>query len=159
MRIKTFSDGSILEYDTGKFDDWCIYLTRPKSRRVAPKDSEYFQRFQQLASKYTSQKIYADFVSIYKLTTSSLDEKVLEFITKLSNYYKSDELEVDILFTIVYAGMVDEENKAKAVLKKRIKRLGMHQVLIEKINPAIAANFSRGKNWKELDRECKARKF
>ncbi len=159
MLIRTFSDGSILEYDEGKFDRWCIYLTRPKARRIAPKDVEYFTRFQRLALKYTGQKIYHDFVDIYNLTSFKLDETVLQFITELSCQYNSDELEMNILFTITYAGMVAEENKANAILKKRVKRLGIHQVLIEKTAPDIAANFSRGKSWRELDKECGIRKF
>ena len=26
--IKSFVDGSYLEYDRGSFDDWCVYLTK-----------------------------------------------------------------------------------------------------------------------------------
>lgn len=33
----------------------------------------------------------------------------------------------------------------------------MHQVLKENFTPEIAANFSKGKNWKELDEEMKKR--
>lgn len=51
--------------------------------------------------------------------------------------------------------MIAEENKDYAILKKRIKRLGMHQILIEKISPEKASNFSRGRNWRELDKICK----
>jgi hypothetical protein len=58
---------------------------------------------------------------------------------------------IDIWFTVIYAGMVAEENKKNAKLKKRIKRLGMFQVLIEKKSAEYAANFSKGKKWKELD--------
>ena len=44
-------------------------------------------------------------------------------------------------------GMITEENKRNTRLGKRIKRLGMHQVLIEEIQPAIAVNFSRVMGW------------
>ena len=157
--IKQFVDGSILEYDRGSFDDWCIYLTRPNTSRVAPKDVDYFTKLQQLSTKYGNSKIYNDFVAIYKKTHSHLDIEILQFITELSNTYSSDALEMDILLTTIYAGMVAEENKKHAILKKRIKRLGMHQILIEQLSPSIAANFSRRKRWKELDGECKKRGF
>lgn len=157
--IKRFSDGSILEYDKGSFDDWCVYLTRPNVPRIAPKDVDYFTRFQQLSTKYGNRRIYNDFVAIYEKTNSNPDTKVLQFITELSKKYQSDALRMDILFTIVYASMVAEENKERAILKKRIKRLGMHQVLLERLSPSIAASFSRGKKWRELNKECKKRGF
>jgi hypothetical protein len=65
--------------------------------------------------------------------------------------YSNHVEEADIWFTVIYAGMIAEENKANAVLKKRIKRLGMYQLMIQNINPEVAANFSKGKNWRELD--------
>lgn len=55
--------------------------------------------------------------------------------------------------------MIAEENKAGTVLGKRIKRLGVHQVLLENISPRIAANFSRGMRAKEIIGECIKRKF
>ena len=55
--------------------------------------------------------------------------------------------------------MFAEENKAQAKLKKRIKRLGAHQVLIEGRPPEVAAEFSKGRPWQELDEECRRRGF
>ncbi len=83
----------------------------------------------------------------------------MNFITEVTSDYGNDSLEMDILFTIIYAGMVAEENKANMVLKKRIKRLGMHQSLIENTPADYAANFSKGKKWRELDTLCRQRGF
>ena len=66
---------------------------------------------------------------------------------------------MDKYFTIFYAGMIAEENKKHAILKKRIKRLGLHQILIEDADPKYAATFSEGKKWRELDVECTNRGF
>ncbi len=55
--------------------------------------------------------------------------------------------------------MIEEENKQFAILKKRIKRLGMHQILIDNLDPEVAANFSKGKKWRELDNLMKLRGF
>ena len=83
-----------------------------------------------------------------------IDEKILMgFIESV------DAEEIDIWFTVIYGGMVAEENKEFAVLKKRIKRLGMHQILIERKDAEYAANFSKGKKWKELDELMKKRGF
>lgn len=56
-----------------------------------------------------------------------------------------DSLEADMLLSILYARMVAEGSKERARLKKRVKRLGVHQVLIEGVAPEAAATFSRGK--------------
>jgi hypothetical protein len=66
---------------------------------------------------------------------------------------------MEIWFNVLYAGMVAEENKEHALLKKRIKRLGMHQVLLENMEPEKAALFSKGKKWTELDKLMKEKGF
>jgi len=157
--IKTFSDNSILEFDQGGFDEWCVYLTRPTVNRYAPRDFQYFGRLKQLGQNYTNLRIYNDFVEVYNRTNATLNPVVMNFITEITSDYGNDSLEMDILFTIIYAGMVAEENKANAILKKRIKRLGMHQSLIENTTADHAANFSKGKKWRELDAICKERGF
>jgi hypothetical protein len=55
--------------------------------------------------------------------------------------------------------MIAEENKKNAILKKRIKRLGIYQVLIEGMKPEVAAVFSKGKKWRELDKTMLERGF
>jgi hypothetical protein len=157
--IKIFAGGRVLEFDAGKFDDWCIYLSEPGGQRTAPKDVDYFARLQVLAKKHGAEKIYEDVVAIYRKTTAQLDATVLNSISTLSKKYSADAAGIEELLTMVYAGMVAEENKQGAMLKKRIKRLGLHQVLIENLDPEKAAVFSKGKSWRELDDECRARKF
>lgn len=154
--IKAFQDGSHLEYDTGRFDDWCIYQTPP---RTAPRDIEYFSRLQELSQIYGNERIYADFIKVYDRTKATLDPEILQNITEFASQYTHHRLEMDKLFTIVYAGMVAEENKANTILKKRIKRLGIYQVLIEGLSPQEAANFSRGKKASIIDKECRQRGF
>jgi hypothetical protein len=157
--IKTFSDGSELTFDEGAFDQWCVYLKRPGQTRYAPKDVEYFGRLVKLGQLYGAQKVYDDFVAIYNQTTATIETPVLENMEKIAGSYPSYHLEIEILFAILYAGMVAEENKQNAILKKRIKRLGMYQILMEKLEPETAANFSKEKKWKELDRICCERGF
>ncbi len=157
--IQKFSDGSILTFDVGAFDEWCVYLKRPQMHRYAPTDLQYFDRFQQLGHVHGNQNIYDDFVTFYKQTSRSIDLQILNQIRQLSANYNKNSLEIEILFTIVYAGMVAEENKQFAILKKRIKRLGMHQILVEQVPPEFAATFSKGKKWRELDQICKKKGF
>jgi hypothetical protein len=55
--------------------------------------------------------------------------------------------------------MLAEEKKAGTRLGKRIKRLGVHKLLIEKRTVDEAANFMRGMNWRTIDTMCKERGF
>ncbi len=157
--ITEFADGSYLEYDRGAFDNWCVYLSRPNVARYAPKDYQYFKRLHEYSLTHGAKKVYDDFVSIYDKTTKTLSSEVLAFIKDLTKSYGTDEINVSIDFSIIYMGMVAEENKENTKLGKRVKRLGVYQVLIDEMDYNSAANFSRGKKWRELDEICKSKGF
>ncbi len=159
-KIKTFSNGAFLEYDRGAFDDWCVFLTMPGQQRVAPRDEAYFAEMIALSGRYGSEKLYADFLKVYEHTDKQLDEKVLLAITRLAQReYAKDALQLDILFTTLYAGMVAEENKKHTKLGKRIKRLGVHSILKESMSAREAANLMKGMKWGEIQELCRQRGF
>ena len=157
--IKKVIDGSIITFDKGSFDDWCVFLSRPHLRRYAPKDTEYFTALKEMGTAHGADIIYTDFLHVYRKTTTEIDAHVTSLITRLSHKYKSDSLMFDIWMSVIYGGMIAEENKENAILKKRIKRLGMHQVLMEDMEPAQAANFSKGLKWTVIDEICKEKGF
>ena len=157
--LKYFDDGSFVYYGRGKFDDYCVYLKEDGFSARAPRDMEYFQYFIDLMQTYGNQKIYSDFCKIYDETTGFVDDKVLDFITQISKDYDRNSLWVNKWFSVIYLGMVAEERKANAVLKKKIKRLGFHQIMIENYSAYEAANFSKGKKAFVLLKECQKRGF
>ncbi|WP_462273375.1 DUF7004 family protein [Methanohalophilus sp.] len=177
--IKKFADGTSLEFNNGQFDQWCVYLKTENEQLTnkwcvksvngyAPKDEYYFQSLKEYADKYSNNKVYSDFVNIYDSTNSSVEDTVLDLISNISKKYADDANEIEILYCILYTGMIAEENKARAVLGKRVKRLGMHQLLMDEppLSAIEAANFSRGKKAFKtkdgslsLDKECKNRGF
>lgn len=159
QKLNTFSNGGFIEFDTGKFDDWCVYITGPDEIRHAPSDVFYFSRLKKLGRKYGFQKIYDDFVVVFNRTSSEINPDIFQLISILSRNYRKDAQEFETWFNVLYAGMVAEENKENAILKKRIKRLGMHQLLIDGLEPETAANFSKGIKWPELNRLMKAKGF
>ena len=119
--------------------------------RNAPRDNTYFTELHRIAQKYPNDKVYTDFVRIYDWTTSKIESNVLSLIDEIvETYNDEDKIIIEQWFSVIYGGMIAEENKTNAVLKKRIKRLGMYQVLIQNINPNIAANYSKGKKIAEL---------
>ncbi len=151
--IKTFADGSVLEFDDGSFDKWCVYLTPRNLPRYAPKDVEYFTVLARMGAKHGFKNVYDDFTTVFERTTKTLDQSLLNEIHVMSKKYLSDDVEMDRLFSILYAGMVAEENKANTRLGKKVKRLGVYQVLIEQMKPEDAAVFSRGMTWQQILKE------
>lgn len=153
-RLKEFSDGSFIEFGEGRFDPWCVYLTRPAIARHAPRDVWYFGELKRIGASFGEQRLYSDFVQIYEYTGPRVNQNMWPGISRLSQFYGADALTVDIILSVIYAGMVSEERKERAILKKRVKRLGVYQTLILGFEPELAANFSRGKGWRELDKIC-----
>ncbi len=152
--VKKFIDASEIGFGRGRFDNFCVYLDNKP-----PLDIHYFTRLYQLKQVYGGGNIYIDFIEIYQLVTKKLEKSILENISHISQKYKDDIVRLDKIFTILYMAMIAEENKANTKLGKRIKRLGVHQILIENINPSEGANFSKGMNWQEISKECEKRGF
>ena len=158
-KLNNFVNGGFIEFDSGCFDGWCVFVTMPEKQRFAPTDVQYFSRLKVIGENFGPQKIYDDFVVIYNRTTKNVDPKVFGLIQVLSSFYDKFAEEMELWLNVIYAGMIAEENKENAILKKRIKRLGIHQVLIDNISPEKAAVFSKGKKWKELDEIMKSKGF
>ncbi|MBX2931032.1 MAG: hypothetical protein KF781_03670 [Chitinophagaceae bacterium] len=150
--IKPLRNNRSVIFDTGKFDNWCVYVVESNGSKKAPFDETYFNDLYSIAQKYPQDKVYNDFVSIYDNTTKSIDIAVLALIDNITDTYNEDDkVIIEQWFTVIYAGMVAEENKQFAILKKRVKRLGLHQVMKLGIAAKDAAKFSYGKKWRDLD--------
>lgn len=158
-KIKDFPDGSFLEYDNGQFDEWCVYMNQPNGTRRPPLDRDYFAQLQEYAAQYGVNRIYQDYVSVYNLVGKAVDKADLDEITNIAAYYDENALELDKIFSILYMAMIAEERKAYTKLGKRIKRLGVHKLLIEGNTVQQSANFMRGMGWREIDALCRERGF
>ena len=159
IKIKDFSNGCSLIYDSGKFDDWCIFYLTPDGRKIPPLDTEYFKGLLDLSKIFSVEKVYDDFKTVFYLAGKQVREEYLKEIETLSKSYGQYKFNAEGIFTILYAAMIAEENKEHSILGKRIKRLGVHMLLIDKESVDYAANFMRGVGWKELDKMCKERGF
>lgn len=159
-RIKNFPGGAFLEFDRGGFDDWCVYWAQPGQARKALRDEEYFEQMIALAEKYGREKLYQDYLKVYEHTGKELDMKVLRAITGLAKReYGQDALRADYLLTVLYAGMIAEENKKYTKLGKRVKRLGVYGTLMEGQSAQTAANLTRGMKYQQIEAMCKAKGF
>lgn len=157
--IKEFKDGSLLEYGRGAFDEWCIYMTEPSGKRKPPKDTDYFGKLKYYASKYGAMDIYNAFLSVYEITGRKFEPEALDKISLIAAEFGADALGIEKIFAILYTAMIAEENKANSKLGKRIKRLGIHKLLVENEFVMDAANFMRGMNWRDIDVLCRQRGF
>ncbi len=157
--VKTLSDNRQVIFDKGKFDHWCVYITDDHSQ-LAPRDIDYFSELKLLSYRYPQSKIYHDFVKIYECTSKHIDKATLALINQIVSGYKwNDALIIEQWLTVLYAAMIAEENKERTILKKRIKRLGLYQLFFQNFSAEEAANFSKGKTWRELDKIMKALGF
>lgn len=159
QEIGVIPNGDVIFYDRGRFDDWCVYLRQAGKGAFAPRDEWYFSELQRLGVAYSHAAIYEDFVKIYDFTRKSIDDRVVAGIIRLTRKYDHAADEIASIQTVIYAGMVAEERKENTKLGKRVKRLGMHQALVEAMDAKAAANFSRGKRWTEIADECLKRGF
>lgn len=50
--------------------------------------------------------------------------------------------------------MIAEENWEGTHLGKRVKLLGLHQVLIQDFDNLVAANWSKSRRWQDIAEEC-----
>ena len=156
--LKEFPDGSRLEFGRGSFDDWCVFVTHPPGPRHAPRDVDYFAELKTLHGRFP--QLHEHFIEVFQRTSRVVDAATLERITELAALYPSEvRVSVDVLLTTLHAAMIAEENRAHAPLGKRIKRLGVHQVLVEGMAEEEAANYCRGRPWRELAAECARRGF
>lgn len=154
--IKKLKNGKKVVFATGKFDDYCVFVVDKYGNKDAPHDETYFRELQAISKTMGDDKVYRDFLLIYDKTWAVIDKNVLNLIEIISNSYPSTHVEiVEQWFTVIYAGMVAEEMKQNARLRRRIKRLGMHQILVEDKTPEFSAKYSYDKSWFILDKEMK----
>jgi hypothetical protein len=159
QKIWTFSDGYALEFDRGQFDEWCVYEIAPDGSRIAPRDVDYFRDLLDLSTAFGKVRVYEDFVRVFDASKGKVDKDSLEVVVRTSQGYGNQEELVKRLFMILHMGMVAENVKKNTRLGKRIKRLGVHYLILEGHPVDFAANFMRGMKWREIDALCRARGF
>lgn len=140
--ILRFPDGSFIYQCRGKFDGFMFKLNN-----YAIKDIDYFTCLKQLSDKYGIDKVYNDFILVYNMVGININSQHWLAIRNIAETYnKKDFLVVAKLFCILYVTMLAEQNNAHAILGKRIKRLGVYQILKQNMPIIKAVNFSKGKS-------------
>lgn len=149
-----FKDKEQIFFATGKIDAWCVYRQKPDGKRLAPRDTDYFQDLSLLANKYEPHLVYKFFLTIYEATDKKVQKSVLETIRQQAlTLEQDDQLQYGKVMMTIYYAMVAEENRKPEYqfpLKKKVKKIGIHQILVLGMSSTEAANYSKGKKAKEL---------
>lgn len=150
----TLQNGSRIFYDQGNFDTWCVYVQDPEGRRSAPRDEEYFQALYEIGARHIhgNRRLYTFFLCIYDSTTSVVSDQVLHRILDWTRDFGEDANALEGALVTIYFAMVAEENKRPEYrwpLKKRVKKIGVRQLLIGGATPEEAANGTRFVPWRE----------
>jgi hypothetical protein len=159
----TFSDGISIGHERGRFDNFAVLFRDEDNKRAAQlgmslfaHDHEYFELLNGYYTEYGEQ-VYEDFMLLNRMATKTVNQgalKAIEIITE--KYPESDRLDIHKLYAILYYTQISEENYRNTKLGKRLKSLGVYQTLKLGMTAEEAANFSRGKGWRDLDAVMKS---
>jgi len=157
--VTTLWSNIVLSFDHGRIDEYRVRVDHPDGFTHYPRDEMYFTMLRdQVDNPFNKHRIYGDFVKIYDMTGEMVEDTTLDLINSIAEEYPNPEL-MQFLFTILYLTMIAEENRQGTKLGRRIKRLGVRQVLIENRTPCDAACYSRGMIADDIVAECRKRGF
>ena len=146
--IRTKNNYSVF-FAPGNFDEWCVYMEH------APTDNEYFDWLLLLSKRYGVAQVYNDFMNVYHIVSKNFTpKKCLEVAENNDKHYTEDTVHWWVVF---YMTMLAEELKENAILGKRIKHLGVFNVLFDEMDINTVTTYMKGKSWKYLDELMKER--
>lgn len=152
--VKRLRNGTVFSYGMGSYDEWCVYESNLEVRAKRVGDHDYFKKIRELGNIYEISDVFKTFCSIYNRTTTEINENILKDISETCEQYEDDYDKAEYAFCLLYLSMVAEMNKEYSRLGKRVKGLGIHQLLFQKMKIHDIANFTRGKKWFEVAAAC-----
>lgn len=153
--VKT-DTGYEVYFAQGRFDKWCVYLNKDENENPSiPLDKDYFQWILELSNKYGVHQVYDDFLKVYNIADETFDEAECSTLChEIDKHYEEDTTHWWIIF---YMTMVAECKKKNAILKKRIKHLGVYNILFDEYDIDYVVKYMHGKYWGDLDKLMKER--
>jgi len=147
-RIYKFIDGTSIAFDAGNFDNWRVSIYRDDNYEGSPREVDFLIHLKTLD---------ADIAWKYVKETYDKISVDLEPTDIKPSIPPDSRLGTIKMFWALAMTMYAEERRVGYILGKRIKLLGIHQLLKENFSPVEVSNWSRGKKWRELNEECKKR--
>ena len=154
QKMITTDAGYEIYFGPGRFDSWCVYMKDNNHEKI-PLDKDYFLWILNLANKYSKKQVYKDFITIYNSVNEEFDEnECYKICQTIDKHYEEDTTHWWVIF---YMTMVAECTKKNSILKKRIKHLGVYNILFDEYEVDYVVKYMRGKRWRELDKLMKER--
>lgn len=154
MRKIRLKDGTRIWFGEGSFDGWCVF-TKENGEIKCYTDKDYFSVIKSLSEIYGTEMVYNDFKTIYFSVNKQFD--IGETVSKcksVAEHYVENTLK---WWIVLYMTMVAEENKENKILGKRIKHLGIYNILFDGYEIDYVTSYMDGKRWYELDKLMKER--
>ena len=102
-----------------------------------------------MSKKYGVERVYNDFNFVYDNVWIGVSSEVANNVVRLVD--KNYKEHTQQWWSIFFMTMLAEEFKENAILGKRIKHLGVYNVLIDEWAVKYVVTYMRGKSWEELD--------
>jgi hypothetical protein len=165
--IYFFTDGSLIQFNRGSFDDYRVtYFPNNQNMNLgySPKDEDYFSDLLELRTIVGHDIIWGDFMMLSDIVrdngirnngspdcSSPTIQHVRIQLNELVKKYPNDlQEETFKLFMTLWAVMISEwyhpVNDGPSILKHTLKIIGVYQVLNNIYNPEMAAKFSENTN-------------
>ena len=163
-RINLFRDGSSIEFNSGKFDDYRVtYVPDVNNLNYgySPKDEDYFADLLGLKNILGYEIVWNDYLSLSDIVKTnglyhngspihtkehikSVKFFIFDIVNKYPAYLQKDAFK---LYITLWAVMISEwyhtYNERPSILKHTPKTIGVFQVLNEYYSPKEAAEFSK----------------
>ena len=152
-------DDVSIYFGEGRFDKYCVYVNDKNRFRYAMTDDEYFEWILNLSKRYGVSQVWDDFCSVYDIISMDANVKpdvneAMLTVADIDMHYNEETVKWWLVF---YMTMVAECKKRNAILKKRIKKLGVYNLFFDGYDIPYVITYMRGMHWKELDKLMKER--
>lgn len=142
-------NGFHLYFGKGDFDDYCVYVERKNKLYPWFRDETYFRWLKRLSKKYGKELVYNDFKYVYENVYVGVDKEVPNrIIREIDEHYPEQTQQWWGLF---FMTMLAEEHKENTILGKRIKHLGVYNLLIDEYSIQYIVTYMRDMYWMDLD--------
>lgn len=163
--VHSYEDGSYYTYSDGNKDSWHLLFYDVENNECELYDKDYLKQIAELPvlENVSKDTVYRDFNVVCDLVQANGDkgqgdplpnEADFVEIREIATKYK-DTLKVDKLLGFFYLSMISEwyyinRHGTRSILKHRVKKLGVYQVLFLDMRPDDAANYSKNKSVSQL---------
>ena len=120
-----------LFFGRGRFDDWCVFVfDSVRSKFFFPLDYDYLYWIKCLGERFGNERVYFDFVLLYDCVRRGVSNRECYVVTSMvdEGYVGVD---TQVWWVIFFMTMYAECMKENTRLGKRIKRLGVYNVLVD----------------------------